>query len=146
MFSSPEPEDQVIFSDQKVSVLLFDFFFKIIACPFTKLTTNVSLEVLKKCCIFSDRKSQLATFGLLSTSTFVFLLQNDCLRSHQTCQKCSSMGSEKLLLVGAFEIQYEHIGFLLAKLFSTSFKLCTVLEVIFANFRQGLVTSHAVVL
>jgi hypothetical protein len=38
------------------------------------------------------------------------------------------------------------IGFLLAKLFSTSFKLCTVLEVIFANFRQGLVTSHAVVL
>lgn len=100
-FSSPEPEAQLIFSDQNVSDVglsvrpsvrvswsfhIYDFFFFFFF--FTKFTTNVPLWVLKKCCIYLKQPEM--KDGSDWSRHFHRLLQNYWIWSHQTCQKCSS--------------------------------------------------------
>ena len=78
---------------------IFDFFSRTIAWTITKLSTNVCLVVLKKCCYFSlQSEIQDGCLGLWLAETFSTSSQEPCMDDHQTCHKCSSSGPEEVFL------------------------------------------------
>ena len=71
-----------------------------IAWTITKLSRNVCLVVLKKCCYFSlQSEIQDGRHGLWLAETFSTSSQEPCMDDHQTCHKCSSSGPEEVLLL-----------------------------------------------
>ena len=81
--------------------VIFDFFSRTIAWTITKLSTNVCLVVLKKCCYFSLQwEIQDGRHGLWLAETFSTSSKEPLHgRVTKLVHKCSTIGPEEVLLL-----------------------------------------------